>query len=258
MGFLDGISNSLKKIMDAGQVEAGKTPSAGQETGNPEEIDVFGQDLNGDGIGDNLQLRSENLLEDEYGNTYIEVDKTNNNSLYKIMSNAYEGFDDMSSEEQKVLMDAVMEANPEIYGTEVNNVSNQYVTDNTRGSINKTGGNRTERMNTVIYAGDKIYIPTKDSTIESVKVKTPAENGNEGDSEHVHVGTVIATPHGSKSYTYTPESSSAAINESSTLSDIVKENFKDANEDNTYSIALNQAKANSDFVLERINAQNGT
>ena len=85
MGFLDGISNSLKKIKETEQTGNDKTQNNSQAEQNPDEIDVFGQDLNEDGIGDNIQLNSENLQEDEDGNSYVKVDNTHNNSLYKIM-----------------------------------------------------------------------------------------------------------------------------------------------------------------------------
>ena len=256
MGFLDGISsNSPKKIKEA-ELEKEKDSAKTQEE-NPEDIDVFGaygEDKNNDGIGDNIQLNSDNVEQDDDGNYYVEVDSKHNNSLYKIMENTYEGFYDLSQEEQDELINEVMNANPEIYGTETNDVSNQWVTDNDRSSLNTTSGNRSERMNTIIYSGDKIIIPTKTSKINNVTVQNPAENGNEGDSEHVHVGTVIATPHGSQSRTYSPDVSEVEINEDTKLGDIVKNNFEGANDNNVYSIALNQAKANSELVLERVNA----
>ena len=263
MGFLDGISSSVKKILKPEENEpaTGKKPSDMTEV--TDEIDVFGQDIDGDLIGDNITLNHDNLQGDEEDGFYVEVDTQRNNSLYAIMQNTYENWDEMSHDEQNALIDAVMDANPEIFGTRVNDQSEQYVTDSTRGSlIDDT--TRTERMNTYIYAGDKINIPTASTKVsaDSVKVLSAADSNNENNPEHVHVGTVIATPHGSEENVYTPSQETAQIENDNhgvyNLSKIVDEYFDDeANPNKAYAIALDQAKANSELVLERVNAATG-
>lgn len=128
MGFLDGISSSVKKILKPEENEpaTGKKPSDMTEV--TDEIDVFGQDIDGDLIGDNITLNHDNLQGDEQDGFYVEVDTQRNNSLYAIMQNTYENWDEMSHDEQNALIDAVMDANPEIFGTRVNDQSEQYVT----------------------------------------------------------------------------------------------------------------------------------
>ena len=154
MGSLDGVSSTEKKQVVKEKETAAKT----KESEKAEEIDVFGNDENGDGVGDKIELNKDNVIETEDG-YYVEVDEEENNSLYSIMSNTYKGWDDMSAEEQDALVKEVMNANPEIFGTEVNSASGQYVTDSDRASLKEGGSNEDERLNTIIKAGDKLKIP---------------------------------------------------------------------------------------------------
>ena len=255
MGFLDGISNSLKKLTKTEEVENKDAQQVASEQENPEEIDVFGQDINEDGVGDKISLKQDNLQSGEDG-YYVEVDSTHNNSLYAIMSNTYEGWHDMSDKERAALVDIVMDANPEIYGKMVNDESGQYFSESDRQSLSNDSTLREERLNTIIYAGDKINIPTINPKIKEDSVKiTQAAQSNDPE-EHVHVGTVIATPHGTQEFVYTPNSDTAKLSEdgSTNFMDIIKEHFdENADDKKAYAIALDQAKANSDVVLEKIN-----
>ncbi len=114
------------------------------------------------------------ILTDDDGNNYVEVEpwSTNsddNNCLSRIIANSYDleamGIE-MYSDEYYALEQAVMDANPDIYGTE-------------------DGGWRTEvggegRENAVLYTGDKIILPdfeyvkcTCEDEAEETTVSTP-------------------------------------------------------------------------------------
>ena len=259
MGFLDGVSSSQKqvKVEDLDNKKGSKPNEVSEDT---EYIDVFGDDIDGDGIGDNIELNTDNLQGNAEDGYYVEVDTKHNNSLYAIMQNTYSNWDDMSYDEQNALIDAVMDANPELFGTGVNNVSNQYVTDSERGSMDPYSTVRSERMHSYIYAGDKINIPTKETRVETAAFKQASATANNStENEHVHVATVIATAHGTTEYVYEPSSASVELNSeeggAQNLSDVVSQYFDaEADEQKAYAIALDQAKANSEFVLTRINS----
>ena len=259
MGFLDGVSRSQKqvKVEDLDNKKGSKPNEVSEDT---EYIDVFGDDIDGDGIGDNIELNTDNLQGNAEDGYYVEVDTKHNNSLYAIMQNTYSNWDDMSYDEQNALIDAVMDANPELFGTGVNNVSNQYVTDSERGSMDPYSTVRSERMHSYIYAGDKINIPTKETRVETAAFKQASATANNStENEHVHVATVIATAHGTTEYVYEPSSTSVELNSeeggAQNLSDVVSQYFDaEADEQKAYAIALDQAKANSEFVLTRINS----
>ena len=79
--------------------------------------------------------------------------------------------------------------------------------------------------------------------------------------DHIHAATVITTPHETVRYIYVPKGGTgdgnndvSVIADNETLADIINENFASINDDNIYPIALDQAKANSEFVLTRINS----
>ncbi len=256
MGFLDGVSNTVRKLIGQQNAEESNETSNEQQS---LQASVFGDDIDEDGIGDNIVVNKNNVIETSDG-YYVEVDSSKNNSLYAIMANTYENWNELSKDEKDQLLNAVMDANPEIFGTSTNSASEQYVSDGNRNSMLSGSDNRTERMHSYIYAGDKIRIPTKDERIQenSVKVVNASETNNAEDREHIHVGTVIATPHGTQELVYEPDADKAELkandSEGTSLKDVVLQHFDENADDATaYAIALDQAKANSDLVLERIN-----
>ena len=260
MGLLDGVSNSLKKVQPAVDTTTNKTPTTSTSSSGSS---IFQNSKTQ--IGDKLELNTNTVKANDSGNYYIEVDQQKNSTLLDIVGNAYNGWEDLNDDERTALVDIVMDANPEIYGTSVNNVSGQYVTDSDRNSTGANDDYRSQRLNTIIKEGDKINIPTLDPTIDedSVKILNAAETNNEGDVEHIHVGTLIATPHDTQEFVYEPDAKVAFLSAEdgsvNTLASVVAAHFDtEADPQKAYAIALDQAKANSDLVLERINEKNGT
>ena len=79
MGFLDGVSSSQKqvKVEDLDNKKGSKPNEVSEDT---EYIDVFGDDIDGDGIGDNIELNTDNLQGNAEDGYYVEVDTKHNNS----------------------------------------------------------------------------------------------------------------------------------------------------------------------------------
>ena len=112
------------------------------------------------------------ILQDEDGNNYVLVeswssDNDSNNCLSRIIQNSYDleamGIE-MYSEEYYALEKAIMDANPDIYGTEDG------------GWRDEVGG--TGRENAVLYPGDEIILPDY-STTEDVTGTEEEENDAE-------------------------------------------------------------------------------
>ena len=110
---------------------------------------------------------------DESGKAYVLVepwsnDSSSNNCLERIVANSYD-LEKMgikrNSPEFNALLEKVMDANPDIYGTK----------DGSKPWRTEVGG--TGRVNAVIHDGEKINLPG----LEKVKEKQPVGDGNEID-----------------------------------------------------------------------------
>lgn len=122
-----------------------------------------------------------------------------------------------------------------------------------------------------LYAVSCLFIPSchknkKDDAPDSAIVQTVDNQDTEQEIPHTHSATVITTPHKSVNYIYVPRGGSNSgdlnvvvdLDDYSTLDTVVKENFAKINDNNVYSVALDQAKANSNMVLSTINKELGT
>ena len=110
-----------------------------------------------------------------------------------------------------------------------------------------------DNSNVVTYSAGYDSSPT--DVTETTEEKSNLE-------DHIHAATVITTPHETIRYVYVPQGGTnegdnyveAEVKSGDTLKSIVNNYFAKINDDNVYPIALDQAKANSEMILNAINA----